>query len=174
VNDKVSKIVTIKNIGIVNLTITDISDPGLPFSLSNLPTLPVVIAPADSENFDVTFTPSDTGIFNAIMTITSDDESDPTFDVSLSATGFDLNPAESGACYASTGGIEGGKLLRVNPSTGEGVLVGITGLEEMSGLAINSAGKIYGTDDQGNLYRVDAVTGEAKFSKLIHQQEMVH
>ncbi|MGB5850355.1 MAG: hypothetical protein WBH40_17840, partial [Ignavibacteriaceae bacterium] len=81
----------------------------------------------------------------------------------LSGVGFALNPADSGASYATTGSLDGGKLIKIDPSTGEGTLIGITGLNAVPGLAINSAGKIYCTDDQGNLYRIDAVTGEAIF-----------
>jgi sugar lactone lactonase YvrE len=73
-------------------------------------------------------------------------------------------PAQPGVCYASTGGADGGRLLRLDLATGAGTLVGPTGLGGVADLAIDSNGAIYGTERaSGDLYRIDAATGQAFF-----------
>jgi len=159
--------VTLQSLGTDDLTITDVSDPGSPFTLSEVPSLPVVIPSGASETFEVTFSPDDTVISNGAVTISSDDTSDPTQEVLLNGEGFVINPAQPGICYASTGsrGPNAGSLLTIDPATGAGTFIGSTGLDAVPGLAINTAGEIYGTDRvDGNLYRIDAVTGTAVFA----------
>jgi hypothetical protein len=154
--------VTIRSVGSENLTVSGISDPGSPFSLSSLPTLPVVIPPGGTETFEVTFSPLTAGVFNSTITVTSDDPSDPTKDVTLTGEGVVINPAMPGVCYASTGINDGGRLLTIDNNTGAGTLIGPTGLELVPGLAIDSKGIMYGSDGR-NLYKIDAVTGAAVF-----------
>ena len=75
-------------------------------------------------------------------------------------------PATPGVCYGSTGVVDGGHLLTIDPDTGAGTLVGnIPGVFAVPGLAINSAGDIYGTDNpvDSSLYRIDAATGASFF-----------
>jgi hypothetical protein len=161
--------VIFKNFGTQDLTVSDISDPGAPFSLSGIPNLPVVIPPNGTDNFEVTFTPPDTGEFNTMITFTSNDPNDPSLDVTLRGVGFVLNPADSGVCYATTGrqGNTPGSLLTIDVTTGAGTLIGSTGLTAAPGLAINSSGDIYaasGFSMSGiGLNRIDAVTGGALF-----------
>jgi hypothetical protein len=157
------QIVTIRSVGTENLTVSEITDPGSPFSLSNVPTLPVVIPPGGSETFEVTFSPTSVGVFNSTITVTSDDPSDPTKEVSLSGEGVVINPAKPGVCYASTGNNDGGRLLTIDNTTGAGTLIGPTGLDLVPGLAINSNGDMYGIDGNTDLYKIDAATGTAVF-----------
>jgi hypothetical protein len=156
--------VTIRSVGTSNLTVSGISDPGSPFSLSNVPALPVVIPPLGTETFEVTFSPTGAGVSNSTITVTSDDPGDPTKDVSISGEGVVINPAMLGVCYASTGNVDGGRLLTIDINTGTGTLVGPTGLNAVPGLAINLNGDMYGIDgDNFDLYKIDAVTGTAVF-----------
>lgn len=87
--------------------------------------------------------------------------------VSLFASGaaHAQTPATDGVCYGSTGVNDGGRLLTIDPDTGAGTLVGASGVNALPGLAINSAGEIYATDNllDSNLYRIDASTGAATF-----------
>ena len=75
--------VGIQNKGTTDLTVHSISDPGLPFELTSLPTLPMVLSPGDFENFDVTFSPTSPGAFSGKISIGSDDPDDPTVDIWL-------------------------------------------------------------------------------------------
>ena len=160
-----SKTITIRSVGTEDLNITTISDPGLPFSLSNLPSLPVVIAPGGSETFEVSFSTLNPGDFNTSMIITSNDPNDPSFEISLTGEAIIVNPALSDVVYASTGNQDGGRLLTIDINTGAGTLIGTTGMGQVPGLAINSNGFIYGISDNpdADFYKIDAVTGSAVF-----------
>jgi hypothetical protein len=79
-------------------------------------------------------------------------------------------PALPGVAYASTGFRDGGRLLRIDLETGAATLIGVTGVtvvgddgSAMGGLAIDSQGRIFGTDPgvPSTLWRVDAATGLA-------------
>jgi hypothetical protein len=79
-------------------------------------------------------------------------------------------PALPGVAYASTGFRDGGRLLRIDLETGAATLIGATGVivvgddgSAMGGLAIDSQGRIFGTDPgvPSTLWRVDAATGVA-------------
>ncbi len=159
------KKVIISNVGAAELTISNISNPGSSFNITNLPDIPVVLLPAGSATFDVEFAPTSSGEANGTITIISDDTDDTSFDVFLTGFGFQLNRATLGACYASTGLTDGGRILTIEPATGAGTLVGATGLTAAPGLAINSQGEIFATDatDNTGLYRIDATTGIALF-----------
>jgi len=85
--------VTIRSLGTEALTVSGISDPGVPFTLSNVPSLPVVIPPGGTETFEVTFSPASVGMFNATITVSSDDPDDPTKDIALSGEGLVISPA---------------------------------------------------------------------------------
>ena len=161
VDDSLSMNVIIKNMGSESVIITNFSDPGTPFALSDRPNLPFEIAPEDSEVLNVLFMPSGTGTFTAKLVITTDDVNDQTLNIELSGTGFILNAAKRGACYASIAKADSSSLIKINPSTGAGSPIGNTGLSYLQNIAINSKGKIYGSDNQGNLYRIDALTGQA-------------
>jgi len=73
--------------------------------------------------------------------------------------------ATDGTCYASTGGGDGGQLYTIDIATGAGTLIGNAGpMDGIPGLAINSAGEIYGTDRiSGDIYRLDANDGTAYY-----------
>jgi len=163
VTDSLRIKVPIINLGLTELTITDFSDPGIPFGLRGLPDLPVQITPEDSIIIYVMFKPKDSGIINAEFVITSDDEDNPSLKIELEGEGFSLNAADKGSCYASAAIGDSSTLIQIDPSTGAGTLIGTIGLNNVQSLAINSVGKIYGTDSQGNLYRIDAKTAETVF-----------
>ena len=66
-------------------------------------------------------------------------------------------PGSIGVCYASTGEASGAKLLTIDMMTGAATSIGGTGLFRVAGLAINSGGFIYGTENVF-LYEIDAAT----------------
>ena len=160
-----SKTITLRSVGTEDLTISGISDPLLPFSLSNLPSLPVVISPGGSETFEISFSTINPGDFNTSTLIASNDPNNPSFEISLTGEAIIVNPALSDIIYGSTGNQDGGRLLTIDINTGAGTLIGATGLGQVPGLAINSNGIIYGMSDDpdADLYKIDAETGAAVF-----------
>jgi hypothetical protein len=154
--------ISITNQGSDTLTVTGISDPGGDFSLSTFTVLPV-LGPFESFTFSVTFTPTTTDSSTGSIIITSNDPDNPTVDVSLSGQGFVFTAAERGVCFATTGKADGGRLITIDPVTGEGTLIGPTNLiNGVPAVAINSSGEMFGTD-HSDLYRIDAATGRAVF-----------
>ena len=165
VDSSSSTTVTIGSIGTRSLTITDISDPGEPFSLTNLPDLPLVLLPDSTATFDVTFSPADTGRFNSTFSIISNDDENPEFDITVNARGFTIHTAEPGACYSALGAYDSDGLLRIDLESGAGTLIGET---VVSHLAINSTGEMYGAGPHNNtypnaIYVVDALSGGSRF-----------
>jgi hypothetical protein len=80
--------VTITNRGGAKLRVNSISDPGDPFSLSNLPDQPVVLESGESTAFGVLFTPRESNEFGSTITVVSDDQDEPSIDLRLSGRGI--------------------------------------------------------------------------------------
>jgi hypothetical protein len=78
--------VTVSNVGGSDLTISSISVPGNPFTVSGLMT-PSTIAPGASNSFNVTYSPTAPVTSSGSVRITSDDPQTPISFVSLSGTG---------------------------------------------------------------------------------------
>jgi len=157
--------VNIQSVGTADLTVSTISDPGAPFVLIGLPTVPVVIPANEFETFEVTFSPTDSGVYNATISIASDDGNDPMVDLALTGEKVYLNLAEPGVCYATLGRNDpnAGSLITIDVTTGAGTLIGSTGIigAGVPALAIKSTGEMYAADININsgLWRVDATTG---------------
>ncbi|MFQ5824398.1 MAG: choice-of-anchor D domain-containing protein, partial [bacterium] len=75
--------VQIISVGGENLTVSDISKPSSDFTLSDLPTLPVIMPPGSMVEFRVAFVPNSTEEIHRTITITSDDADNPSVNVSL-------------------------------------------------------------------------------------------
>jgi choice-of-anchor B domain-containing protein len=160
--------VTIRNFGTEDLTISAISDPGAPFSLSGALPLPMVIPPTGFETFELTFSPVNPGITTGTITISCNDADNSSYDLQLSGNGVVLNPAIPGVGYATIGwGTNEGAFLSIDLETGKGTQLGSLGIHSDAGrtgswaIAINSRGEIIAADIglHSNLYRVDAATG---------------
>jgi hypothetical protein len=166
VNDtSVAHDMTIYNIGTEDLTINTLSITDPQFSFISLPDLPLTLSAGESETLEIVFAPIDSGLVNANLTITSDDTDNPSVDLTLSGHGIQIMPAEPGICYASTGNIDGGRLLTIAPSTGTATVIGDIDVNAMPAIAINSEGYIYGLDgSSGDIYLIDAATGYSVFS----------
>ena len=78
--------VTVSNVGGSNLTVSSISVPGNPFTVSGL-TTPSTIAPGGSNSFNVAYTPTAPVTSTGSVTITSDDPLTPTSVLTVSGTG---------------------------------------------------------------------------------------
>jgi hypothetical protein len=79
--------VIIRSIGTDTLTVSAITAPALPFSLSKVPSLPAIIPPGEKDSLEVTFLPTRVDTFDATITISSDDPDDPAKVISLSGIG---------------------------------------------------------------------------------------
>ncbi|MCK6562982.1 choice-of-anchor D domain-containing protein, partial [bacterium] len=82
--------VTIRNAGTADLTVSSIISPGAPFALDNLPALPLVLAAGETAPFDASFSPQQPGVAQGTIVIASDDADDP--EVQLSLTGYGIVP----------------------------------------------------------------------------------
>jgi len=100
-----------------------------------------------------------------MITIGSDDASDPLIDVELLGEGFIINSADPNICFASTGFADGGRLYTVDTGTGAATLVGdITNsgapVSAVPGLAVSPDGTLFGTTSGiANLLKIDAASG---------------
>jgi CSLREA domain-containing protein len=157
-----SRTVTISNIGSEDLTLDNISTHNSAFKITTDLLFPVIINPAGSETFEIIFSPVDSLSYSDTIHISSDDPDEPVKKILVTGKGMLIMPADSGMCYASTGATDGSRLLIIDPVTGQGTPIGPTGLFEVSSIAINSSGEIYGTYS-GDLYRIDAATGKTLF-----------
>lgn len=89
-----SAIVTISNLGVADLTVSDISlASGVgPFSIIPAPSLPAVIAPGATGDVELTFAPTAVGFFSDILLITSNDPGEGLVEVPLTGTGVVSEP----------------------------------------------------------------------------------
>ncbi len=87
VNIMATATVTVSNAGGVALMISAITGPNAPFSLVNPPSLPLTIAPAQSVDLTVKFTPPAAALFTGAFTLTSNDPARPIVTVNLQGVG---------------------------------------------------------------------------------------
>lgn len=71
------------------------------------------------------------------------------------------NPGNLDVLYGATGRWNGGVLISIDPATAQATQIGMTGVPEITALAVNSAGEIFGSDFI-YLHRIDGVTGHAQ------------
>ena len=150
--------ITIRSIGTETLTVSAISDPGAPFSLMNVPALPLALAPRETATFDVIFTPTSAETFDALVSIASNDSDDALIEVSLRGTG--ANPPPPGTLFASTGGSN--RFITLNPINGAGSFVGFSeGFGPVMDMDFRADGTLFGSTGEGfsNLVTIDFFTG---------------
>jgi Abnormal spindle-like microcephaly-assoc'd, ASPM-SPD-2-Hydin len=84
-------LINISNEGDADLTVDDISlQSGLCEDFTVTPvTLPLVIPPEDTEDVEITYTPSEVGSCLGVLEIASDDPDEPVVEVELSGTGIE-------------------------------------------------------------------------------------
>ncbi|MAA80078.1 MAG: hypothetical protein CL916_12555, partial [Deltaproteobacteria bacterium] len=63
--------------------------------------------------------------------------------------------------YMTSSGVQGDDFVRINPVTGEGTLVGNTGVSGIYGLT-SAWGYMFGFTGQGQLVEIDKMTGQAQ------------
>ncbi|RMF60961.1 MAG: T9SS C-terminal target domain-containing protein, partial [Calditrichaeota bacterium] len=132
--------------------------------------LPLVLSDfQDSTSISVVFTPTQPGENVDSLIIISNDTINPQFPVVLDGFGFMVNPAQEGVLYGVTTGQSNSQFVSLNTQTGEGTMIGLTGIEDMKGMAVHPiTGIIYGTvnNTAGSTYlvRINAAQGDAYIS----------
>jgi len=157
----------IVNQGLDTLMVTDISvTSGSNFSLFNTPPLPSSLPELlDSLEVNVVFTPTQEGIVNGAIEISTNDPITPVFTVSIEGDGYIVQAIQEGILYASGGRLSGGQLFTVDQYNGTATAVDSSGISAFAGLDIRpSNGELFGVFNAGSttdIYRVSATTGRA-------------
>ncbi len=171
IGDTLGFMVSIENFGSADLTISDISMPGLPFAidlsaLSNGGTLPISIPLLGIEEFRVEFRPTVPGGYSDSLKISGNDPNAPEIMVYFSGTAS--NPAalpQENIMYTSFSGAAPNfptVLATVDPLNGTATTVGEIDGITADGIAINSQGEVFASS-LGDLYQVDPATGTTTF-----------
>ena len=158
-------LVRIASVGTDPVTVIDMTLPFGPYSLildslTTGGTLPVTIAPGETERFQVAFAATDTGRFLRTLSVASDDGDDPAVAVPLSGEGRFTPLGSAFAAVGTDAGTSSGQLLAINTATGAGTIVGSTGLTGISALAVSSGGILVAAEaGTGRLFRLSHLDG---------------
>ena len=96
-DESASLIVTVSSIGTDPVTLSSVALDGAGgFALEAIPATPVVLAPGESRDIEVVFTPDALGPFSDQLEIQSDDANDPVINVLLNGMGVDMIAAPDG------------------------------------------------------------------------------
>ena len=155
--------VILRNAGSVNLVISNIPQQSGPFSLIDNFTFPKIISLNDSLIIHMVFTPSQVGIFQQNLAITSNDNNYP--GLSLTGRAYKINEAADNSLYASSGSNDSGKILTINPQTGGGTILGNSLYTEVRSIAVHPKTKIIFGISSNNInteiLRINAPEGDA-------------
>jgi len=160
-----SKSLTLYNFGSEDIVITNIPSSFGPFVVIDNPGS-ATIAPFDSLVLSIQFNPTEPGYYDKTFNVESND---PDFQgVSLTGTGYIINPVIANVMYASTGLQSGGKLLNVNILTGAADSIGSSDYDDVdfiSKISVNPKNNVlYGLVSglsSSQLIRVNASAGDA-------------
>ncbi|MGH7496638.1 MAG: choice-of-anchor D domain-containing protein, partial [bacterium] len=148
--------ITLRNIGTENVIVSGVSRADASFQLLDLPDFPLTLAPATFASFLVAYSPEQPVAANDTLKISSNDVDGPVQFVSLS--GFGVRPPRPGTLFASTGRID--SLLTIDPATGQSAVVGSTaGFGGITEIEFREDGVLFGATDQGQIVRLDPITG---------------
>jgi sugar lactone lactonase YvrE len=166
-NTSAPRRLTVRSFGTEALTVSAISEPAPPFSLSGVPTLPVILQPGEFIELEVTFTADTTGIVEGEISITSDDEDPPDQIRTVRLVGDGREPAPLGTRLFVVNGTAG-TISEIEPITGA-VLNIIPAPEPTSagpdGLAFDGGSLFYVNGfGSNNIYELDPATGEVRNS----------
>jgi hypothetical protein len=109
------------------------------------------------------FTPSQVGIFQQNLAITSNDNNYP--GLSLTGRAYKINETADNSLYASSGSNDSGKILTINPQTGGGTILGNSLYTEVRSIAVHPKTKIIFGISSNNInteiLRINAPEGDA-------------
>jgi len=151
-----SQTVSLENVGIDAITVSDIQLPSGHFTSSGVPPVPLTLQSGESASFLVAFSPQARGVLEDSVVIVSDDPEYPRRVISLYGTGYTMDPVERTTMYAVSGA---DKLYTVNPTTGESVEVGdLPGTTTTLAVRKKTEGLYTWVD--GSLYQVGALSAD--------------
>jgi M6 family metalloprotease-like protein len=156
-------LVKIKSYGLANLIISDISKQAGPFKITDNFTFPLSLVTYDSITLHISFTPTQTGLFEENISVASND---PMFTgIKVMGRGYKITPAQNNTLYACSGATDSGKVLTINPQTGTGTNLGLSLYNEIKGISVNPKTHIiYGlavTTAGAEFLRINATGGDA-------------
>jgi hypothetical protein len=141
----------------INVTALDWTTPTPPFSLVNPPALPFALAAGASQSVVVKYQPTTGGLNDrAVVTVRSDDSVAPAIDVVTTGTGF--APAQA-PVYLNTAD----SLYSYDPASNTATLIGAFSniMNQMTDIAIDAVGHLYGVSGDGVVWSVDPMTARA-------------
>ena len=158
--------IVISNLGLQSLVINSILVTGTHFEITSAPAVPIELTDLlDSFTISIAFMPTEQGLINETLEISSNDPINPIKYIDLSGTGYIINLANTGLFYSSTGSAENGKMLTLDFSNGTGSELGNSNFDELSSLTISSKNNVlYGISSSKNstdVVKVNAAEGDA-------------
>ncbi|GBD86594.1 flagellar basal body rod modification protein [bacterium BMS3Abin03] len=161
-SNPITKIITISNYGDSPLIINNIDSPVGPFTLLTSLSYPVTLNTYDSLDLEIEFNPVDPAIYSELMVF---DNNDSNFDgLTLNGNGFVINPAYTGALYATTGAAENGVTITIDKTTGNGTVLGYSNFDNLNSITADPVTSIlYGetsTSTQTMLVRINGAGGD--------------
>lgn len=155
--------IVISNYGSSSVTIDGIDQSVGPFTRTSNHTFPIVLDSYDSLTVQLTFNPTSAGDFSETLPVNSDDPN--LTGLQLVGHGYDMLQAFTGILYASSGSQNGGEVLTVDLSTGQGTPLGPSLFTEISKLSVHPVSNIlmglYSTANYSSIIRVNAGAGDA-------------
>jgi sugar lactone lactonase YvrE len=158
----------IRSIGTEDLTVSAIDGPAAPFAVSGVPTLPVVLAPGDTIELKVTFSPEVAGVDSSGEIVIASDDIDPPDQIrTVPLSGDGREPAPAGTRLFIVDGLNS-TINEIEPITGV-VLNSIPTPEPTSagpdGLAFDGNSLFFVNGFGSNMiYELDPVTGDVRNS----------
>jgi streptogramin lyase len=160
-NTSPEEIVTLRNIGSENVTVTAIDLSSQSFQVRNLPALPLTLSSGATASFAIDFRPGAPGAVADTLILQSDDIEEPEKILALAGEGMGLALPAFGQIYA-VGSDQ--NLISIDASTGAGTQIATIALRKIQSLAINSQGVMYAIEENSSkIYIIDASTGAKTF-----------
>ncbi len=164
-------IVTMRNLGQSQLTVTAISRSQSIYQLIDLPSLPANVASMNSLSFKVVFVPAAHGVVNDTIVIASNDLGNPSTRIPLTGKGVEIGRARAGVMYAVSSAQATGQLFTINTVTGVATMVAPLGVPQIDVLTVRPAtNEIYGIFTNAatsKLYKVSQQYGDALTQRSI-------
>jgi hypothetical protein len=140
----------------VTVSALDWTTPDAAFTLVNPPALPLMLVSGSMQTVTVRYAPTAPQADRGVVTVRSDDPGNPAIDVVATGNGF--HPAQA-PVYIDTGD----SLYSYDPTSNTATLIAqFSGTSaQMTDIAIDSAGHLYGISQDGNVWSVDPVTAHS-------------
>ncbi|MBT8381653.1 MAG: hypothetical protein KJO59_04795, partial [Ignavibacteria bacterium] len=160
----------ISSMGEEPIEITNIPSSVGPFQLLNAPGLPVILNTNESIMLDFVFVPPDTGYFEELYPVTSNDPNFPGF--TMMGRGYTISIITENLLYGYSGALGDGKLILIDRISGSGTAIGPAFRDDLKGISINPLdSKLYGmtsNEFETKFFWIDASSGVASEIQTIN------